>query len=235
MLLQVRDLVAGYSGLEILHGISMNIEKGKIVAIIGPNGSGKSTLLNAIFGFIKPSRGTVLFKGKNITNLHPYKKVRVGISYVLQRRSIFPQMTVKENLEMGAYVLNDKNRANDTLEFVFKMFPSLEIAKDRLAYQLSGGEQRMTELARGLMIEPDLMIVDEPSLGLAPLMAKQIFERIIEMNKAGITILMVEQNVKAALEKCNYCYALDLGRKHIEGTGEEILKNPELVKLYLPT
>jgi ABC-type branched-subunit amino acid transport system ATPase component len=234
MLLEVHDLTAGYSGLEIVHGISMKVDKGQIVAIIGPNGCGKSTLLNAIFGFIEPTSGSVIFNGEEVTELSPHNKVKKGMSYVFQRRSIFPTMSVQENLEMGGYTLKDSSLVDERVKFAFELFPNLELAKDRLAYKLSGGEQRMIEIARGLITKPQLLALDEPSIGLAPLLAKQIFQRIIELNETGISIVMVEQSVKRALEVCGHCYAINLGRLHFEGSGQEVLNNPELAKLYLP-
>lgn len=230
----MQNLTSGYGGLEIVHEISIRVDKNQIVAIIGPNGCGKSTFLNTIFGFIKPDSGSVFFKGKNITDLSPHEKVKIGMSYVFQRRSIFPYMTVRENLEMGGYILKNGSQLDERLEFAFELFPNLAEAKDRLACQLSGGEQRMVEIARGLIIRPELLALDEPSIGLAPLLAKQIFEKIIELNKFGIAIIMVEQSVKKALEVCDYCYAINLGKLHFAGSGDEILNNPELAKLYLP-
>lgn len=223
-LLTVKDIHSGYEGLEILHGVSLTVEKGEINCIIGPNGSGKSTLLKTIFGFVKPKKGEIFFDGEDITGNKPQNILRKGMCYVLQRRSIFPYLSVEKNLKMGAYIREDKENVEKDMEGVFKLFPVLGEKRDRIAGNLSGGEQRMLEFARALMLHPKLILLDEPSAGLAPRVVKNTLGLITEMReKQGITFLIVEQKVRTVLEISDYGYVVELGRIKSKGNSQDLL------------
>jgi ABC-type branched-subunit amino acid transport system ATPase component len=230
-LLEVSGVVAGYGETEILHGVSIVIEKGQIVTIIGPNGSGKSTLLKTIFGLLQPRKGRVRFRKEDITGIAPEVVVRKGLSYVPQSSNVFPSLSINENLEMGAFVRTDDFRQR--LEEVYDLFPDLaERRKDR-AGTLSGGQRQMLALARALMLDPVLLLLDEPSAGLAPNLVNSVFEKILGINSAGVAILLVEQNAREALGLSSWGYVLASGQNQLEDRGENLLKNPEIVKLYL--
>jgi len=223
-LLTVKDIHSGYEGLEILHGVSLTVEKGEINCIIGPNGSGKSTLLKTIFGFVKPKKGEILFDGEDITGHEPQQILRKGMCYVLQRRSIFPYLSVGKNLKMGAYIREDKENVEKDMESVFKLFPVLREKRDRIAGNLSGGEQRMLEFARALMVHPKLILLDEPSAGLAPKVVKSTLSLITEMReKEGITFLIVEQKVRTVLEISDCGYVVELGKIKSKGNSQDLL------------
>ena len=230
-LLEVSNVVAGYGETEILHGVSIAIEKGQIVTIIGPNGSGKSTLLKTIFGLLQPKKGRVRFRKEDITGIAPEVVVRKGLSYVPQSSNVFPSLSINENLEMGAFVRTDDFRQR--LEEVYDLFPDLaERRKDR-AGTLSGGQRQMLALARALMLDPVLLLLDEPSAGLAPNLVNSVFEKILGINSAGVAILLVEQNAREALGLSSWGYVLASGQNQLEDRGENLLKNPEIAKLYL--
>jgi len=233
MILEVNDVVSGYGRLEILHGVSVSVPETKTVALIGPNGAGKSTLLKTIFGYIKPKRGSITFNGEDITGLKPNKILRKGITYVPQGRSVFPYMTVLENLRMGAYINKDSSQFKEALNEVIRMFPILKERKNQMAGTLSGGEQRMLELGRALMLRPKLILLDEPSLGLAPKLVDDTYRTINEIGDMGVTLLIVEQNVRKVLIVADYAYVLDLGKKAFEGTSEHLLSSDRLKSLYL--
>lgn len=232
MILEVEDLVAGYGEMDILQGISMTVQEGEITCIIGPNGAGKSTLFKAIFGSIRIKRGSIRFLGQDITRKSPLEILKLGISYVPQGRCNFPAMSVRENLEMGAFIRNDDRIEADIAE-VFRRFPVLEEKKHLMAGNLSGGEQQILEMGRALLLHPRLIMLDEPSLGLAPMMSQLVFEKIKEINASGTAILIVEQNAKRALSISHHAVVLELGKKRFEGTGEEIMQNPQVKQLYL--
>ncbi len=233
-MLRVKKVTAGYGrASEVLHDVSLGVDKGEIVCLIGPNGAGKSTLLRVIVKLIKPSRGEVLFNEKDFTTLRPDEILRGGICMVPQERSVFRTMSVYENLLMGAYTIDDESIIAERLERVYAMFPRIKEKKDQKAGHLSGGEQRMVEIARSLMLEPSLLLLDEPSLGLEPRYKKLIFDKVKEFNKQGLTVLMAEQNAKSGLAISNRGYVLDLGRERFEGKAEELLDNPDVQKLYL--
>jgi branched-chain amino acid transport system ATP-binding protein len=217
--IEIKDLVCGYQkDIMILHGVSVFVEESKTTSIIGPNGAGKSTLLKAIYGFVKPRRGTVIFGGKNITGMGTHRLPHEGIAYVPQRISIFPRMTVKENLEMGAWIFRQNTkRLEESISRIYERFPILEKREKIEAGRLSGGEQRMLELSRALMIEPKAVLLDEPTAGLAPKVAERIYEKLDEI-KEEISILMVDQNVKKALALSDYVYVLKGGRVVGEGS-----------------
>jgi branched-chain amino acid transport system ATP-binding protein len=233
MSLEVDDVTGGYGNIEVLHGISIRAEKSKITCIIGPNGAGKSTLLKTIFGFIRPRKGKVVLDGEEITGLKPHAILKRGISYVLQGRSVFPYLTVLENLEMGAYVRNDKKQVKTDIEAICNLFPVLNKKKSNPAGTLSGGEQRMLELGRSLLLNPKVVLLDEPSIGLAPKFSQIIYEEIKKMNETGISVVMVEQNVRKALSISDYGYLLELGKNSYEGPASDFLSGHEIMKLYL--
>ncbi len=230
-LLTVSNIVAGYGETGILHGVSIAIEEGHIVTIIGPNGSGKSTLLKAIFGLVKPKQGQVLFQGKDITRLAPETVVRRGLCYVPQSSTIFPSLSINENLEMGAFIRTDDFRHR--LDEVYSLFPDLAGRRKDRAGTLSGGQRQMLALARALMLDPALLLLDEPSAGLAPNLVGSVFEKILGINRAGVAILLVEQNAREALQLSSWGYVLASGQNQLEDRGENLLSNPDVTRLYL--
>ncbi len=230
-ILKAEGIRSGYGETEILHDVSIYVEKREIVAIIGPNGAGKSTLMKTIFGFIKPTQGSVHFNGENITNLRPDKIVRKGMCYVPQSNNIFPSLAVLENLEMGAYIRDDD--FSQRLQEIFNYFPILQERKRQRAGSLSGGEQQMLAMGRALMLNPQVLLLDEPSAGLAPKLVEEIFVKIEEIKKSSVAILMVEQNAKKALSHSDRGYVLAMGEKKFEGKGKELLNDPEVGRLYL--
>ncbi|MBI2115313.1 MAG: ABC transporter ATP-binding protein [candidate division NC10 bacterium] len=213
--------------------MSLEVRSREIVSVIGPNGAGKSTAFKTIVGLLHPRSGRVLFDGKDITGLPPYEVVRLGLVYVPQGRIVFPQMTVHENLEMGAYVETDPGRVREALQRVHALFPILEQRKRQLAGSLSGGEQQMVAIGRALMTTPKLILLDEPSLGLSPKFVTLIFEKLQEMQQAGYTMMVVEQNAAKALSVADRGYVLELGQNRFEGTGQALLDDPEVKRLYL--
>lgn len=230
-LLEVSDVVAGYGETEILHGVSIALEEGQIITIIGPNGSGKSTLLKTIFGLVQPKEGHVRFHGEDITRMAPEVVVRKGLCYVPQSSNVFPSLSINENLEMGAFIRTDD--FSQRLEEVYNLFPDLaERRKDR-AGTLSGGQRQMLAVARALMLDPILLLLDEPSAGLAPNLVKSVFERILSINSAGVAIVLVEQNAREALRLSSWGYVLASGQNQLEDSGENLLNNTEIGRLYL--
>ena len=230
-LLQVCDVFAGYGETEILHGVSITVEKGQIVAIIGPNGSGKSTLLKTIFGLIRPKKGQVLFNGEDITGIAPETIVRKGLCYVPQSSNVFPSLSIHENLEMGAFIRTDDFRYR--LQEVYDLFPDLVERRNDRAGTLSGGQRQMLAVARALMLDPVMLLLDEPSAGLAPNLATSVLGKILGINSAGVAILLVEQNAREALKMSGWGYILASGNNQLEDRGENLLKNPEVARLYL--
>ena len=232
-LLRVEVLVAGYGKMPILQGVSLLVSHGELVGVIGPNGAGKSTVFKTIVGFLRPTGGRVIFDGKEIMGLRPDQVLRRGLAYVPQGRVGFPQMTVLENLEMGAYIEPDANRIRQALEQVYALFPILAERRQQKAGTLSGGEQQMVAIGRALMTRPKLILLDEPSLGLAPRFVSVIFDKLVEMKRAGYTLMVVEQNAARALAVADRAYALELGQNRFEGSGQELLADPEVKRLYL--
>lgn len=232
-MLTITNLVTGYGKIEILHGVNMLINDHQMTVVIGPNGAGKSTIFRAIFGIIKVWDGTISFNGADISKLDTQALLRKGISYVPQGRNIFPLMTIEENLEMGAYIRSDKNQIKEDIEQIYKRFPILGERREEEARNLSGGQQQMLEMGRSLLLDPDFIMLDEPSLGLAPNIADKIFKEIIKIKESGKTIMMVEQNAKRALELADYAYVLELGRNKYEGPARDIMENEKVKKLYL--
>jgi ABC-type branched-subunit amino acid transport system ATPase component len=232
-ILEVQNIYSGYGKFEVLHGISIRVEPGEIVCIIGPNGSGKSTLLKTIFSLIKPRKGTVLFSGKDVTQGEPEDKVGMGIAYIPQGKNIFPSLTVRENLEIGGIPLNDSKKIDQAIQDIFQRYPILGKRMKMKAGSLSGGEKQVLALARASMIQPQLVLLDEPSLGLAPKVIEGIYERINEINRNGVTFVIVEQNARKALRLAHRAYVLDLGVNRLEDTGVGLLNNEEVKRLYL--
>jgi branched-chain amino acid transport system ATP-binding protein len=232
-LLAAESLTAGYGRMDILHDVSLTVDVNEIVSIIGPNGAGKSTAFKTIVGFLRPRAGRVLFNGEEITGLRPDLVLRRGLAYVPQGRIVFPQMTVLENLEMGAYIERAPARVAAALERVYALFPILAERRKQNAGTMSGGEQQMVAIARALMTTPRLILLDEPSLGLSPKFVTLIFEKLIALRQAGYTLMLVEQNATRALAVADRAYVLELGRNRFEGPGPRLLADPEVKRLYL--
>lgn len=232
-LLAVREIDAAYGNVPILHGVSLDVSPGEIVSIIGPNGAGKSTVLKTVMGILKPTRGHVEFEGNTITGLRTDLVVHRGIAYVPQGRIVFSDMTVVENLEMGAYTVKDKAQVRRTMEMVFAFFPRLGERRKQIARTMSGGEQQMLAMGRALMIEPRLVMMDEPSLGLAPRFVELVFEKLGELKAAGMTLLLVEQNAVKSLSISDRGYVLELGRNRFTGSGADLLADQRIRRLYL--
>jgi len=230
-MLKIQNLKAGYDGMEILHDVSLNIKPNEIVAIIGPNGSGKSTSLKSIFNLCSIYSGKITFKDKNVTKLPTHKLIYEGISYVPQGRQVFSDLTVRENLEMGAFVFKDKSLVEKNVQDIFSKFPFLREKQNEYAFALSGGQQQILAISRALMQNPSLLLLDEPSLGLSPKNMKEIFEIIKKINKEGISVMLVEQNAKQAVEVADRTYILENGKIALQG-GKEILRNRKIKEIY---
>lgn len=232
-LLELKNIEAGYGRSQILHGVTLEVREKEVVCVIGPNGAGKSTTYKVIMGFINYLGGEINFNGKNIVGFRPDEILAQGLGYVPQGRIVFNQMTVKENLEMGAYVERDKKKISDSMEYVFSLFPRLAERQRQLGGTMSGGEQQMLAMGRALMTRPQMIMIDEPSLGLSPRFVTEVFELIGRLSNEGLTIMIVEQNATRALEISDRGYVLELGRNRYEGTGQELLDNPDVRRMYL--
>jgi branched-chain amino acid transport system ATP-binding protein len=233
-MLAIENLIVNYGAIQAIKGINVNVMEGSIVTLIGANGAGKSTILRSISSLIKPVSGSIKFLGKEISGMPAHKVVEMGISQAPEGRLIFSNLTVQENLEMGAYTRKDKENIKFDLEFVFSLFPRLKERLKQPGGTLSGGEQQMLAISRSLMSKPKLLLLDEPSLGIAPILVKQIFEKIVALNKAtGVTILLVEQNANIALSISDYGYVLETGTIKLEGEAKMLAENPEVRKAYL--
>ncbi len=230
-LLEIKDLRVSYGGIEALKGISFHVEEGQIVTLIGANGAGKSTTLRAISGLAPVRSGTILYDGQAINGLNPQKIVSMGVGMVPEGRRVFPNLTVLENLKIGAYLRRDDLKHD--IEYVYSLFPRLRERSWQMAGTLSGGEQQMLAVGRALMMKPRILMMDEPSLGLAPLVIRDIFEIIKTLHAQGMTILLVEQNANAALKVADYAFVLQTGMMGVQGTGAELLDNPEVKAAYL--
>lgn len=230
-ILSVKNLKVNYGGIEAVKGISFDVPKGSVVTLIGANGAGKSTTLKAIAGLVKPSAGSIEFKGESIGGKDPSAIVSKGIVLVPEGRRVFDNMSVLENIKIGAYLRNDD--LSEDIAWVFELFPRLKEREWQLAGTLSGGEQQMLAVARGLMARPEIIMMDEPSLGLAPLVVKGIFDIIREINKRGVTVLLIEQNANMALKVADYAYVLETGSIGLSGSGAELLTNEDVKKAYL--
>ena len=232
-LLRAEGMTAGYGKMAILHDVTLEVRPGEMVSVIGPNGAGKSTAFKTIVGFLRPTSGRVVFDGQDIAGLRPDQVLVRGLAYVPQGRIVFPQMTVLENLEMGAYIERDGTRIRQALDRVCALFPILGERRSQKAGTMSGGEQQMVAIGRALMTTPKLIMLDEPSLGLAPKFVTLIFDKLTEMKREGFTLMVVEQNAARALAVADRGYVLELGRNRFEGTGEALLADPEVKRLYL--
>ena len=232
-ILQVSDLVTGYGEAEIVHGVDLDIEREEMVAIIGPNGAGKSTLMRAVFGLIECWEGSVVVAGVDVTDHRPDEITKVGASYVPQRNNVFPNLTVRENLEMGAYI--DDEAPESAYEAVYERFPILRERKDQQAGTMSGGQRQMLAMGRALMMDPRVLFLDEPSAGLSPINQDEVFQRVRDINAAGVSVVMVEQNARRCLEIAHRGYVLDQGRNAYTGTGSQLLADPKVLELYLGT
>ena len=230
-LLEIKDLRVSYGGIEALKGISFHVEEGQIVTLIGANGAGKTTTLRAISGLAPVKSGTILYDGQAINGLNPQKIVSMGVGMVPEGRRVFPNLTVLENLKIGAYLRRDDLKHD--IEYVYSLFPRLRERSWQMAGTLSGGEQQMLAVGRALMMKPRILMMDEPSLGLAPLVIRDIFEIIKTLHAQGMTILLVEQNANAALKVADYAFVLQTGMMGVQGTGAELLDNPEVKAAYL--
>jgi branched-chain amino acid transport system ATP-binding protein len=233
-MLELKNLEVSYGAINALHSISLSVKAGSIVTLIGANGAGKTTTLKTISGLLKPRAGEILYDGKNISALPPHQIVQLGLSHVPEGRMIFANLTVLENLRMGAYLQRDKAAIRRELEFVFATFPRLKEREQQIAGTLSGGEQQMLAIGRALMSKPKLLLLDEPSLGLAPLLVKTIFEKIVDINRQqGLTILLVEQNANLALEISHFAYVLETGKIVLSGDSVALRQNPQVKSAYL--
>lgn len=233
MMLKVENLQVYYGAIHALQGISFNLDKGEIVAMIGANGAGKSTALNTISGILRPSEGSVIFEEQEIHQMPPQEIVNQNIIQIPEGRKIFSRMTVTENLEMGAYTQTDRTTINREMEAVFDRFPRLRERRNQLGGTLSGGEQQMLAMGRGLMAHPTLLLLDEPSMGLSPILVEQIFDIIQDINEQGTSILLVEQNAQMALAIADRAYVLETGKIVMQGTGDDLLKDPSVIEAYL--
>jgi branched-chain amino acid transport system ATP-binding protein len=232
-MLEIENVSAGYGVVQILWDVSFNIKQKEIVTIVGPNGAGKTTLVKAIMGLVSASSGTIRFKGESIEKLRPYQIVRKGITMIPEGREIFPRMTVEENLQLGAYAQTDKAKIKDTKEKAYQIFPVLKKKEKALAQTLSGGEQQMLVICRSLMSNPELLILDEPSLGLAPIVVEKVLDTVAKINEDGVTVLLVEQNIRDSLQISHRAYVLEEGKIIIEGEGRELLLNSHIKEVYL--
>jgi branched-chain amino acid transport system ATP-binding protein len=230
-MLKIHDLKAGYNGMEILRGVDLEVGPAEIVALIGPNGAGKSTLLKSIFNLADVYSGKIIFKDKDITKLPTRQLIYEGISYVPQGRQVFSNLTVRENLEMGAFIMENSELIKRNIADVFDKFPALKQKKDDYAFHLSGGQQQMLAIGRALIQDPEFLLLDEPSLGLAPKTVEEVFQKIKEIGKEGISIIIVEQNVKKAIDIADRTYVLENGRIVMEGA-KDILKDPKIKNIY---
>ena len=233
-MLQVRDLVSGYGESEVLRGITLNVKKGQIATIIGPNGAGKTTLFRTLFGLIPARKGKIVFEGEELSRLPPLARIRKGIALVPQGRMVFPDMTVLENMELGAYTVMDRNQLRDSMEECYRLFPVLRERRSQRAGTLSGGEQQMLVIARALMSRPRFLMLDEPSLGISPRLVKEIFKTICTINQnTDTTIALVEQNANIALKVAHYGYVMEGGQIRMSGSTQELLNDERVRHAYL--
>ncbi|WP_411968757.1 ABC transporter ATP-binding protein [Haloferax sp. YSSS75] len=230
-LLEATDVVSGYGDVEIIHGVSLEVHEGEVVTVIGPNGAGKSTLMKTLFGLVDCWSGTITFDGVDLTGLEPNEMTDHNLSFVPQSDNVFPSLTIEENLRLGAP--SDDEFTPERLKTVFEHFPVLEKRKEQKAGTLSGGQRQMLAMGRALMVDPDLLLLDEPSAGLSPDMVELVFEKVAAIGETGTSVLMIEQNAKRALEHSDRGYVLDMGENRIQAAADEILTDDEVVELYL--
>ena len=232
-MLEVENVSAAYGLVQILWDVSFKIKEKEIVSVIGPNGAGKTTLVKTVMGVLPAKTGTIRFKGENIEKLRPYEIVKKGVTLIPEGREIFPKMTVEENMLLGAYTINDKNAVKESKERIYQIFPVLKKKEKALAQTLSGGEQQMLVICRSLMSNPELLILDEPSLGLAPILVGKVLDTLRKINEEGVTVLLVEQNIRDSLNIADRGYVLEKGKIIIEGKGRELLSNEHIKEVYL--
>ena len=232
-MLEVENVSAAYGLVQILWDVSFKIKEKEIVSVIGPNGAGKTTLVKTVMGVLPAKTGTIRFKGENIENLPTYEIVKKGVTLIPEGREIFPKMTVEENMLLGAYTINDKNAVKESKERIYQIFPVLKKKEKALAQTLSGGEQQMLVICRSLMSNPELLILDEPSLGLAPILVGKVLDTLRKINEEGVTVLLVEQNIRDSLNIADRGYVLEKGKIIIEGKGRELLSNEHIKEVYL--
>ena len=232
-MLEVKDVEVFYGVIQAIKGISFEVNEGEVIALIGANGAGKTTTLHTITGLLQPKKGSIMFEGKDITKVPAHKIVSLGMAHVPEGRRVFGELTVYENLKMGAYTRKDKAEIQETLEMVYKRFPRLEERKNQLAGTLSGGEQQMLAMGRALMSHPKIIVMDEPSMGLSPIFVNEIFKIIQDVSKSGTTVLLVEQNAKKALSIADRAYVLETGKIVLEGDAKELMNNDSIKKAYL--
>ncbi|RLE50962.1 MAG: ABC transporter ATP-binding protein [Candidatus Methanomethylicota archaeon] len=232
-ILDVKDLSVCYGDVQVLWNISFNVKCGEVVALLGANGAGKTTTLKTISGLLKPKEGSIFFMGKDVTYLEPHKRVEMGLAHIPEGRQLFPRLTVYENLKAAAYTKRAREKFHDTLEIVYQLFPILKERRNQLAGTLSGGEQQMLAIARGLILRPTLLMLDEPSFGLAPKLVVEVLNFVSKLKDGGYTVLLVEQNVYQALKLCDRAYIIETGRIVKTGTGEELLEDEEVKRAYL--
>jgi len=232
-MLDLKNVSAAYGRIQILHEVSLHVKEKEVVCIIGPNGAGKSTTFKVIMGFIDYLGGDMVFNDQNLVGFRPDQILGLGLGYVPQGRIVFNQMSVRENLEIGAFLQRDKQLLRESMEYVFSLFPRLAERQKQLAGTMSGGEQQMLAMGRALMIRPTMMMLDEPSLGLSPRFTDEIFEKILDLARSGMTIMLVEQNAARALEIADRGYVLELGKNRYEGTGKALLDNQDVRRMYL--
>ncbi len=233
MLLRIENLEVKYGNVQVLHGLNLNVAQGEIVTILGANGAGKSTTLMTISGLVKPSGGGIFLEDKPLHKLEAHDIVKLGLAQVPEGRRVFGTLSVRENLHLGAFTATDQARIRKNLDWVYEMFPILHKRRSQLAGTLSGGEQQMLAIGRGLMASPKILLLDEPSLGLAPILVKSIFATVREINKSGVTIVLVEQNARLALKLADRGYVLELGKIVLEDSAKALLANPEVQNAYL--
>ncbi len=232
-MLEIKDIEVFYGMIQAIKGVSFEVNEGEVIALIGANGAGKTTILHTITGLLSPKKGSIIFEGQDITKIPAHKIVSLGIAHVPEGRRVFAELTVYENLKMGAYTRKDKTEIEQTLDMVYKRFPRLEERKNQLAGTLSGGEQQMLAMGRALMSHPKIIVMDEPSMGLSPILVNQIFDIIEEVSKSGTTVLLVEQNAKKALSIADRAYVLETGKIVLDGDAKELLNDDSIKKAYL--
>ena len=232
-MLIVKDIVAGYSKMPAIHGVSFKVEEGQIVAILGSNGAGKTTTLKTVMGILPAMSGSIVYKGESLIGVPSHKMAEKGISMVPEGRHLFPRMSIYDNLMLGAYSVKDKDKIAEKLKTVYEIFPILAERKNQMAGTMSGGEQQMVAIGRALMCDPQLLILDEPSLGIMPKLVDEIFEFVRKINRMGVTIVIIEQNAEKTLAFSDYAYVISEGETVIEGTGQELMKNDQVQKEYL--
>ncbi len=232
-MLEVAELEVAYGDFQVIWGVSLHVARGEIVSVLGPNGAGKSTVLNTISGLRRSKAGRIVFKGERIDGLPPYEIVRRRLAHIMERRRVFPYLSVRQNLWLGGYNPSARDARAQTLQFVFELFPKLEERESQLAHSLSGGEQQMLALGRGLMARPELLLIDEPLLGLSPAVAEDMMRILRQINETGVSILFIEQNVQTALSIADRGYILEGGRLVLDGTAEELLASEDVKRIFL--